>query len=55
MASPKRIYRIVGLEALQKHQWTGNIRELNVVKAGHTVGKTITLTDVENFVLPLLR
>jgi two-component system, NtrC family, nitrogen regulation response regulator NtrX len=42
------------LEALQKHNWTGNIRELrNVVERLVILsGKTITLEDVTNYVLP---
>lgn len=52
---PKKNIESSALEALQKHQWTGNIRELrNVVERLVILsGKTITLTDVENFVLPL--
>ena len=52
---PKKNIDSSALEALQKHQWTGNIRELrNVVERLVILsGKTITLTDVENFVLPL--
>ncbi|MFN8246302.1 MAG: hypothetical protein U0T56_07985 [Ferruginibacter sp.] len=51
---PKKNIDSSALEALQKHQWTGNIRELrNVVERLVILsGKTITLTDV-NFVLPL--
>ncbi len=42
------------LEALQKHNWTGNIRELrNVVERLIILsGKIITLEDVTNYVLP---
>ncbi len=42
------------VEALKKHNWTGNIRELrNVVERLIILsGKTITLEDVENYVLP---
>lgn len=42
------------LEALQKHNWTGNIRELrNVVERLVILsGKTIMLEDVTNYVLP---
>ncbi len=42
------------LEALEKHNWTGNIRELrNVVERLVILsGKTITLDDVNNYVLP---
>lgn len=42
------------VEALQKHNWSGNIRELrNVVERLIILsGKTITAEDVENYVLP---
>ena len=42
------------IEALQKHNWSGNIRELrNVVERLIILsGKTITADDVENYVLP---
>ena len=42
------------LKALQQHNWTGNIRELrNVVERLIILsGKTITQSDVENYVLP---
>ncbi len=42
------------LEMLQKHNWTGNVRELrNVVERLIILsGKTITADDVENYVLP---
>jgi two-component system nitrogen regulation response regulator NtrX len=42
------------LDLLQKHKWTGNIRELrNVVERLIILsGKTITAADVENYVLP---
>ncbi len=42
------------LEALQKHNWTGNIRELrNVVERLIILsGKTITPADVESYVIP---
>lgn len=42
------------MEALQKHNWTGNIRELrNVVERLVILsGKTIMLEDVTNYVLP---
>jgi two-component system, NtrC family, nitrogen regulation response regulator NtrX len=42
------------MEALQKHNWTGNIRELrNVVERLIILsGKVITEEDVENYVLP---
>ncbi|HWB26009.1 MAG TPA: sigma-54 dependent transcriptional regulator [Chitinophagaceae bacterium] len=43
------------MEALQKHNWTGNIRELrNVVERLIILsGKTITLEDVTMYVLPI--
>ncbi|MEO6638411.1 MAG: sigma-54 dependent transcriptional regulator [Ginsengibacter sp.] len=42
------------IEMLQKHNWTGNVRELrNVVERLIILsGKTITGDDVENYVLP---
>ena len=42
------------VDLLQKHNWTGNIRELrNVVERLIILsGKTITIEDVENYVLP---
>lgn len=42
------------MEALQAHQWTGNIRELrNVVERLIILsGKTIQVEDVKNYVLP---
>jgi two-component system, NtrC family, nitrogen regulation response regulator NtrX len=42
------------IEALQQHNWTGNIRELrNVVERLIILsGKTITLQDVETYVIP---
>ncbi len=42
------------IRALQKHNWTGNIRELrNVVERLIILsGKTINTNDVENYVLP---
>jgi two-component system, NtrC family, nitrogen regulation response regulator NtrX len=42
------------LNALQRHNWTGNIRELrNVVERLIILsGKTISKDDVENYVLP---
>jgi DNA-binding NtrC family response regulator len=42
------------IEALQQHNWTGNVRELrNVVERLVILsGKTITEDDVENYVLP---
>jgi DNA-binding NtrC family response regulator len=43
------------MEALQNHNWSGNIRELrNVVERLVILsGKTITLEDVTNYVLPV--
>lgn len=51
---PKKSIDKNALEALQQHNWTGNIRELrNVVERLVILsGKTITVEDVENFVLP---
>lgn len=45
---------VEALEALQKHNWTGNIRELrNVVERLIILsGKTITADDVHSYVLP---
>ncbi len=42
------------LEALQAHQWTGNIRELHNVVERLVIlsGKSILLEDVRNYVLP---
>jgi len=49
---PKKSIEIKGLDLLQKHNWTGNIRELrNVVERLVILsGKTITAEDVENYV-----
>ena len=51
---PKKLIENDAVEALQQHNWTGNIRELrNVVERLIILsGKTITLDDVNNFVLP---
>ena len=51
--SPKSIDQ-KAMEALQAHQWTGNIRELrNVVERLIILsGKTILVEDVKNYVLP---
>jgi len=51
--TPKAIDK-KAMEALQAHQWTGNIRELrNVVERLIILsGKTILLEDVKNYVLP---
>jgi DNA-binding NtrC family response regulator len=42
------------MDMLQSYDWTGNIRELrNVVERLIILsGKTITLEDVQNYVLP---
>lgn len=42
------------IKALQGHHWTGNIRELrNVVERLIILsGKSITVSDVESFVIP---
>ena len=51
---PKKSIDKNAIAALQKHNWTGNIRELrNVVERLIILsGKTITVDDVENYVLP---
>jgi transcriptional regulator with GAF, ATPase, and Fis domain len=51
---PKKAIDKNAIEALQKHNWTGNVRELrNVVERLIILsGKTITDNDVENYVLP---
>ena len=51
---PKKAVEKNAMEALQQHNWTGNIRELrNVVERLIILsGKTISREDVENFVLP---
>src|SRR5665647_1459877 len=51
---PKKSMDKKALDLLQKHNWTGNIRELrNVVERLIILsGKTITADDVENYVLP---
>lgn len=51
---PKKTIDKKALDLLQKHNWTGNIRELrNVVERLIILsGKTITTDDVENYVLP---
>jgi transcriptional regulator with GAF, ATPase, and Fis domain len=51
---PKKGIEPRAMDALQQHNWTGNIRELrNVVERLIILsGKTITLEDVENYVLP---
>ena len=51
---PKKVVVEKAMEALKNYNWTGNIRELrNVVERLIILsGKTITLEDVENYVLP---
>jgi two-component system, NtrC family, nitrogen regulation response regulator NtrX len=51
---PKKQIEKEAIHALQKHNWSGNIRELrNVVERLIILsGKTITEHDVENYVLP---
>ncbi|MGH2648540.1 MAG: sigma-54-dependent transcriptional regulator [Ginsengibacter sp.] len=51
---PKKSIDRRAIDLLQKHNWTGNIRELrNVVERLIILsGKTITADDVENYVLP---
>ena len=51
---PKKEVDAEAMEALKNYNWTGNIRELrNVVERLIILsGKTITLEDVENYVLP---
>ncbi len=51
---PKKEVHVAAMEALKNYNWTGNIRELrNVVERLIILsGKTITLDDVENYVLP---
>ncbi len=51
---PKKGIEPKAMDALQQHNWTGNIRELrNVVERLIILSaKTISLEDVENYVLP---
>ncbi len=51
---PKKVVEKKAMDALQAYNWTGNIRELrNVVERLIILsGKTISLEDVENYVLP---
>jgi len=51
---PKKAIDAKAIEALQKHNWSGNIRELrNVVERLVILsGKIISPDDVENYVLP---
>jgi two-component system, NtrC family, nitrogen regulation response regulator NtrX len=51
---PKKVIDQKAMDALQKYNWTGNIRELrNVVERLIILsGKTISIDDVENYVLP---
>ena len=50
----KKVIDKKAMEALQRHNWSGNIRELrNVVERLIILsGKTISLEDVNNYVLP---
>ncbi len=54
MGNQKKTIDKRALDLLQKHNWTGNIRELrNVVERLIILsGKTITADDIENYVLP---
>ena len=51
---PKKVIEKKASEALEKHNWSGNIRELrNVVERLIILsGKSISADDVENYVLP---
>jgi DNA-binding NtrC family response regulator len=51
---PKKAIDKKAMDALQMHNWTGNIRELrNVVERLVILsGKMIIMEDVENYVLP---
>jgi two-component system, NtrC family, nitrogen regulation response regulator NtrX len=51
---PKKAIEKNAMDALQQHNWTGNIRELrNVVERLIILSaKSITLVDVQNYVLP---
>ncbi len=51
---PKKTVDQKAMDALQQYNWTGNIRELrNVVERLIILsGKTISIDDVENYVLP---
>ncbi len=51
---PKKTIEPVAMDALKEYNWTGNIRELrNVVERLIILsGKSISLDDVENYVLP---
>src|SRR6187549_573918 len=51
---PKKEVDVQAMDALKNYNWTGNIRELrNVVERLIILsGKTISLEDVENYVLP---
>jgi two-component system, NtrC family, nitrogen regulation response regulator NtrX len=51
---PKKVVDQKAMDALQQYNWTGNIRELrNVVERLIILSaKTISLEDVENYVLP---
>src|SRR3954469_1540750 len=52
---PKKVIDKAALDALQQHDWTGNIRELrNVVERLVILsGKTITPEDINNYVTPV--
>ena len=54
MALPKKQLKRNAIEALQRHNWTGNIRELrNVVERLVILsGKTIQADDIHAYVLP---
>lgn len=51
---PKKAIDKRAIELLQKHKWTGNIRELHNVVERLVIlsGKTIRTDDVQNYVLP---
>jgi two-component system nitrogen regulation response regulator NtrX len=51
---PKRLIDKDALDALQNYNWSGNIRELRNVVERLIIfsGKTITLGDIESYVLP---
>jgi two-component system nitrogen regulation response regulator NtrX len=51
---PKKVIDKKAMDALSNYDWTGNIRELrNVVERLIILsGKTISVEDVENYVLP---
>jgi DNA-binding NtrC family response regulator len=51
---PKKSIDKDALESLEKYNWSGNIRELRNVVERLIIfsGKTITMTDIESYVLP---